>query len=157
MLTIFLGLNGIASPGTATTTTIPVIVGGLNIDPSSTLLSQCANPAVTPSNITDGVIVPLGTFATAQTVIANQGAGDFDCFRTFDTASTASNLLGFYKAQLSVRGWNLFSQGASSGDPQLLFQKAGSDTFYWVIGVTVTRSGPTSHWTFRIYQNSSSI
>jgi len=48
--------------------------------------------------------------------------------------------------------------GTSSGAPQLLFQKAGSDTFYWIVGVTVTaRHGATSNWTYRIYQNSSAI
>jgi hypothetical protein len=67
-------------------------------------------------------------------------------------------LLGYYSAQLKARGWNLFSQGASNGSPQDLFQKAGSDTFYWVIGVTVTSSSATStHWTYQIYQNSETI
>jgi hypothetical protein len=66
--------------------------------------------------------------------------------------------LSFYKTQLEARGWSLFSSGASNGSPQYLFQKAGSDTFYWVIGITVDSSTSTStSWTFRIYQNSEAI
>ncbi|HEY5103987.1 MAG TPA: hypothetical protein VII65_02985, partial [Acidimicrobiales bacterium] len=61
-------------------------------------------------------------------------------------------------AQLEARGWNLFSKGSSTGKPQSLFQKAGNDGFYWVVGVTVTTSTKNNvAWTFRIYQNSQTI
>jgi hypothetical protein len=74
------------------------------------------------------------------------------------TAVTPGELLGYYSAQLRAQGWDLFSQGASNGAPQDLFQKAGNDTFYWVIGVTVNSSNATStHWKFQIYQNSETI
>ena len=47
---------------------------------------------------------------------------------------------------------------ASNGDPQSLFQKAGSDGFYWEVGVTVTKSTSTrANWTFEIYQNSDTV
>ena len=74
------------------------------------------------------------------------------------TGANGPSLINFYDAQLESRGWNLFSSGASNGDPQSLFQKAGSDGFYWVIGVTVTTSNAARvDWTFRIYQNSETI
>ncbi|NNN03767.1 MAG: hypothetical protein HKL87_07230 [Acidimicrobiaceae bacterium] len=157
MLTAFLLIDAIFNPTTTTTTTIPVVVGGLGVAPSSTLLRTCANPAVTPANIRPGVILPVRTVAVGAASIVSQGAGDFDCQGHFSTSASAGEILGFYQGQLEARGWNLFSQGAGNGDPQMLFQKAGSDTFYWVIGVTVTRSGSTSNWTYRIYQNSSAI
>ena len=72
-------------------------------------------------------------------------------------ATTHATQLGdrFFDAQLEARGWSLFSKGASNGEPQSLFQKAGSDGFYWEVGVTVTKtSASTVYWTFRIYQNS---
>ena len=88
----------------------------------------------------------------------NAGAGDFDCYQPLVTTTNSASLLKFYKSQLEVRGWNLFSQGSSKGSPQSLFQKAGNDGFYWVVGITITKS---SHnlvdWTFRIYQNSETV
>jgi hypothetical protein len=89
----------------------------------------------------------------------NLGAGDFDCVLPLTTThASASSLISFFNAQLEARGWNLFSKGASNGDPQSLFQKAGSDGFYWEVGVTVTKSSASSvQWTFQIYQNSETV
>ncbi len=160
MLVVFMFINLVADQGVATTTTIPVVVGGLGVDPTSTLLANCEPPGSIPANIAAGVVVPQGTRARGPFALPNSGAGDFDCFRPLVSSTSASALLGFYKAQLEVRGWNLFSSGAANGAPQFLFQKAGSDTFYWIIGITVqpSTSSPTStDWTFRIYQNSSAI
>ena len=160
MLAIFMFINLVVDQGVATTTTIPVIVGGLNVDHSSTLLANCESPGTIPANVVGGVLVPVSTRSSGPFHIPNSGAGDFDCYRPLSSATSASDLLGFYKTQLEARGWNLFSSGASNGAPQYLFQKAGSDTFYWIIGITVNTS--TSHanatnWTFRIYQNSEAI
>ena len=160
MLAIFMFINLVTDQGVSTTTTIPVIVGGVSVDHSSTLLANCESPGTLPSNIVGGVIVPVTTRSRGPFQMPNSGAGDFDCYRPLATASSASALLGFYRAQLEARGWALFSSGASNGAPQYLFQKAGSDTFYWIIGITVdtgASSTTSTAWTFRIYQNSESI
>ena len=160
MLAIFMVINLVADQGVSTTTTIPVVVGGLAVDHSSDLLSNCVTPGTPPSNVVAGVMVPSGTSSRGPFQMPNSGAGDFDCFRPLVTSSSASALLGFYRAQLEARGWSLFSSGASNGSPQYLFQKAGTDTFYWVIGVTVDTSASrasSTAWTFRIYQNSEAI
>ena len=74
------------------------------------------------------------------------------------TSATSGALIKFFDTQLEARGWSLFSQGASNGDPQSLFQKAGSDGFYWELGVTVNKStASTVDWTFTIYQNSDTV
>jgi hypothetical protein len=160
MLAIFMFINLVTDQGVSTTTTIPVVVGGLSVDHSSALLTNCEPAGTLPANITSGVMVPVTTHSRGPFQMPNSGAGDFDCYRPLATTAGASTLLGFYKAQLEARGWALFSSGASNGAPQYLFQKAGSDTFYWIIGITVdtTASSPTSTaWTFRIYQNSEAI
>ena len=160
MLGVFMIINAVADQGVSTTTTIPVVVGSLPVDHSSTLMKDCLTPGTPPSDIARGVIVPVRTQGRGPFAMPNSGAGDFDCYRPLRSATSASRLLGFYKAQLGARGWSLFSSGASNGAPQYLFQKAGSDTFYWVLGVTVdpSASTPTSTaWTLRIYQNSESI
>lgn len=160
MLAVFMVINLVTNQTVSTTTTIPVVVGGLGIDASSSLLANCQSPGTPPSDIVSGIVVPVGTHARGPFQLPNSGAGDFDCFRPLVTSASASSLLSFYRSQLEARGWNLFSSGASNGSPQYLFQKAGADTFYWIIGVTVAPAASTSTstaWTFRIYQNSAAI
>ncbi|MFZ1062794.1 MAG: hypothetical protein WAN30_04910 [Acidimicrobiales bacterium] len=157
MLAVFLLINAVSDQSVTTPTTIPVVVGGLSTEHAS-LLAGCEQPGAPPTNITPALIVPETTVAHGPVSLPNQGAGDFDCARSFVTAVKPGVLLGYYSAHLKALGWDLFSQGASNGAPQDLFQKAGNDTFYWVIGVTVNSSSATSsHWTFQIYQNSETI
>ena len=158
-LVVFLAINLIANPTVKrTTTTIPIVVGSLTTQKDSPILAGCHQAGNPPADIAAALMVPVSTQATAATLHPNGGAGDYDCLRTLVTHAPSSELLGYYSAQLEARGWSLFSHGSSTGSPQLLFQKAGSDTFYWIIGITVTaRTGSTSYWTFRIYQNSSAI
>jgi hypothetical protein len=159
MLVVFMVIN-FASDQTVTTTkaTIPVVVGGLNIAKGSDALDYCKGQSEIPSNINDAFIVPVGTVSTSGGDIPNAGAGDFDCYQPLTSPTNSGSLLAFYSSELEARGWNVFSHGASNGSPQTLFQKAGNDGFYWVVGVTVTK---TAHnlidWTFRIYQNSETI
>jgi len=160
MLAVFLVINLVADQGVAPTTTIPVVVGGLGLDHSSTLLENCLTPGSPPANVASGVVVPKETFSRGPFQMPNQGAGDFDCYRPLLTRASTASVLGFYKSQLGARGWSLFSSGSSSGAPQYLFQKSGTDTFYWIIGITVdpkSSSARSTAWTFRIYQNSEAI
>jgi hypothetical protein len=159
VLAIFMLINLVADQGvTSTTTTLPVVVGGLQPATSNVALDYCRHTSEIPSNISGGFLVPAGTRVEPGGNIPNAGAGDFDCYQPLVSPAHSSSLLAFYAAQLGTRGWNLFSHGASNGAPQSLFQKAGNDSFYWVIGITVNRSaGDVVHWTFRIYQNSVAI
>jgi len=157
-LVIFLAINFIANPHVKPpTSTLPVIVGGLAAE-TGHLLAGCQQAGSPPANISSALVVPVTTVTTAATSHPNSGAGDYDCVQALKTTATSGQVLGFYNAQLPARGWNLFSRGSSSGQAQLLFQKAGSDTFYWVIGVTVEHaSANATYWDFRIYQNTSGI
>jgi hypothetical protein len=155
----FMLINVISDQGvTTTTTTVPNVVGGLNTEASTVILRNCQQPDNPPSNIADALLVPVTTQSTGPTQLPNEGAGDFDCFRPLITQASSEALVQYYKTQLEARGWNLFSTGASDGSPQVLFQKAGSDGFYWVVGITVTSSSSsTTKWKFTIYQNSGSV
>ena len=159
MLAIFMLMNLVADQSVTTTTTIPpVVVGGLDVAASSVALDYCRHTSEIPSNIVDAFLVPVGTQPESGANIPNAGAGEFDCYQPLVTPAGASALLSFYTTHLESLGWHLFSHGASNGAPQSLFQKAGNDSFYWVVGITVTRSSTKlAHWTFRIYQNSQTI
>ncbi len=157
MLGVFLLINSVSDQSVTTTTTIPIVVGGLSSE-SSSLLSGCKQPDNPPANIESAMVLPEATRAIGSFVLPNDGAGDYDCYRDFATRAPADKVLGYYSAELVARGWSLFSQGAPNGDPEDLFQKAGSDTFYWVIGITVTsRDANSCDWTYRIYQNSETL
>ena len=159
MLAVFLVLNAATnkSVSTTTTTTIPIIVGGLATDETSTLLNNCTQYGTMPTNIIPALLVPVGTTSAGDNRIPNAGAGDYDCIKPLTTNANFKEVLSFYKAHLAALGWNLFSSGASNGSPQYLFQKSGLDSFYWIVGITVT--SPTSqtntNWKFRVYQHSS--
>ncbi len=159
VLVVFMIINLVSDQGVTTTpTTLPVVVGGLAKAPSSAALDYCKSSSEIPSNINDVFLVPVGTQGESGGNIPNAGAGDFDCVQPLVTDTNGASLLKFYKSQLEARGWGLFSQGSSSGSPQSLFQKAGNDGFYWVVGITVTKSASDLvHWTFRIYQNSETV
>ncbi len=158
ILAVFMIINIAANPTVATSTTLPVVVGGLATAPSNAPIAGCQQNGNPPGNISGALQVPVGTVGTAPVLHPNGGAGDYDCLRALSTTANTGSLLGFYRTHLEAMGWSLFSTGTASGEPQLLFQKAGSDTFYWVVGVTVTHaSGNAVGWTYRIYQNSSAI
>ncbi len=155
----FLLLNVLANPRVATTsTTVPIVLGGLAIDPHDQALHACDQGGSVPGNISGALLAPERSAPRGVAQTPNSGAGDYDCFRQMTTAASGAQVLGFYKSQLQARGWDLFSHGSASGGAQLLFQKAGSDTFYWVVGITINSSSSSrSIWTLRIYQNSSAI
>jgi hypothetical protein len=159
VLVVFMIINLISDQGvTKPQTTLPVVVGAIAKAPSAAVLNFCTSRSEIPSNIDDVFLVPVGTTAKSAGSIPNAGAGDFDCYQPLVTTTNSASLLKFYKSQLEVRGWDLFSQGSSKGSPQSLFQKAGNDGFYWVAGITVTKSMSNSvDWTFRIYQNSETV
>ena len=159
VLAVFMVINLLSDQGvTPPPTTLPVVVGGLARAPSSAALDYCKSASEIPANINDVFLVPVGTQSETGGNVPNAGAGDFDCYQPLVTTTNAATLLKFYKSQLEARGWALFSKGSSSGSPQSLFQKAGNDGFYWVVGITVTKSAnKLVHWTFRIYQNSETV
>ncbi len=162
MLVVFMVINLASDQGVtkATTTTIPVVVGGLTLNPKpGPALHYCLQTEEVPGNIADAFIVPMNTETRPGANTPNLGAGDFDCYQPMATrGASASALIKFFNAQLEARGWSLFSQTAPNGDPQSLFQKAGDDGFYWEAGVTVTKSSATMvYWTFQIYQNSETV
>ena len=160
-LLTFLVINLVSDQGvTKETTTIPVVVGGLQRDANpGKALQYCLQSEEVPANIDDAFIVPENTVPRSGANTPDLGAGDFDCIQPMATAHTnGASIINFFNAQLGARGWDLFSKGAPNGDPQSLYQKAGTDGFYWEVGVTITKSSASSvDWTFQIYQNSETV
>ena len=161
MLGVFLAVDFITNKGVVPTpTTLPVVVGTLSRDTHPTAaLKYCLQSEEVPSNLNSAFIVPVNTEPRSGANTPDLGAGEFDCIEPMKTTqASGGEVIKFFNAQLEARGWSLFSTAASNGDPQSLFQKAGSDGFYWEIGVTINKSTSSStNWTFEIYQNSDSV
>lgn len=162
ILISFLVVNLMATQGVTKNYTgkVPIVVGGLQQDLTpSPALTYCQQSEEVPANIADAFVLPKNTSPRPGANTPDLGAGEFDCFEPMATApASAGALLKFFNTQLEARGWSFFSKGASNGDPQSLFQKAGSDGFYWDVGVTVNKTTSSGvNWTFTIYQNSETI
>ncbi|CAB4872461.1 unannotated protein [freshwater metagenome] len=160
VLIFFTTINIVANPTVNSTTTIPIVVGALPVDKASTLLQECQLPENPPLDISSALLVPTNTVAASGITWRGKGPGGFDCARSLTAAAPSGELFSFYKSHLTVRGWKVFSQGANyhSQKPQILFQKAGSDTFYWIFGVSVDHSDAHStSYTVRLYQGAGLI
>jgi len=160
VLIFFTTINIVANPTVNSTTTIPIVVGALPIDETSTVLQGCQLPDNPPADISNALLVAKFSSASSAMRWRGKGPGGFDCARDITTAASSSEVLSFYKSHLEARGWKLFSQGGGyhSKKPQMLFQRSGSDTFYWILGVSVIRSDAhATTFTFRIYQGASLI
>jgi hypothetical protein len=161
MIGVFLLVDFATNKGVVTVpTTIPTVVGGLPLDAKpAPALQYCLQSEEVPSNLNNAFIVPKNTVPEPGANTPDLGAGEYDCFEPMATIhATPDQLVTFFDTQLEARGWSLFSRTASNGKPQSLFQKAGSDGFYWELGITVTKSTAAKvYWKFTIYQNSDTI
>lgn len=161
MLAVFVLIDFATNKGVVSVpTTIPTVVGGLPLDAKPVAaLQYCLQSQEVPRNLDSAFIVPERTVPRPGASTPNLGAGEYDCSEPMaTTGASAGALLTFFNSQLEARGWSLFSQGASNGDPQSLFQKAGGDGFYWELGVTVNKSTHSLvDWTFTIYQSSDTV
>ena len=76
VLAVFMVINLISDQGVSTTpTTIPVVVGGLQIASSSAVLDYCTSASEIPTNVNDAFIVPRGPTSLKGGNIPNAGAG----------------------------------------------------------------------------------
>ena len=153
------GILDVATSSPPEPSVAPLVVGGLSVAATTNLLSACSPGGIPPSNIAAGLIVPFATAGIGAGVITRRDPGAYDCSQTLHAPHRAAKILGFYRSNLLARGWGLFSTAASVGPhhrAQLLFQKAGTDGFFWIEGITITnQSVGHASWTVEIYQASS--
>lgn len=152
----FVIIDWVVSPNT-TTTTVPVVLGGLRIGSAATSHAAFADfyeAGEPPANIAGALIVPTGTTRITTDDTGGGGPGDYDDEVTLGVADAPARVLGFYRSNLVARGWSLFSSGTSpTGSPELLFSKNGDDGFQWEAGVVVASSSAAhASYTFRLLQ-----
>ncbi len=153
MLGVFILINVIFDSGVAPTPSTVFIAGGLTVDPHSAVLEGCRTNGLPPKDIAAALIVPKGTIGHGSVSMIGSA---YDCSRRLSTAHSQSLVLGFYRNELTAMKWQLFSTQASAhgGGEQMLFSRGGSDTFNWILGVTInSHAASSATWTLRLYQD----
>ncbi len=128
-----------------------------SIDPINAPPKDIQRSIFLPASCAGSKVIPTSGDPTRPSL-----ANEFSC------SSSTGFLQAFYLAQLRHSGWKFFSQGATThdgGGTAYLAQKAGSDGFYWQLGVVIGRTTYTStgggvpnqstRVTIRLFQSSS--
>ena len=107
--------------------------------PSNVALADCRHsPENPPANIVDRPPRPRGHQPRPEPASPTAAQATTTAASLSPPPAGASAAAGASTPPSSrARGWDLFSRGSSNGAPSSLFQKAGTDTFYWVVGITV--------------------
>lgn len=147
------GLANTIGGSTTTSTTLPIVVGGLPMG-STPLFGTWTQTGAIPGNVTSALIAPAGARLIGAVTTGGGGAGQFDAEDRLVVDASRERLLGFYRSNLVARGWKVISEsGTPHGGAELLFQKAGTDGFYWEAGVNaLAPSRAVTPYTFRMFQ-----
>ncbi len=111
----------------------------LRATPAAGLLSPIVTVGEPPSNILNAVSAPVGSVRISDLNNA-AGAGQFDSQVTLRSGDSQAALLTFYAADMKLQGWQVFDRGPAANNPgalEVLGKLAGSDGYYWEMGVTI--------------------
>ena len=151
-LTVF-GLSNMIGGSTTTSTTLPTIVGGLPMG-ATPLFGAWTRSGAIAGNVVTALIAPEGARVLGAVATGGGGAGQFDREDRLVVDAPRARLLGFYRSNLVALGWKVISEsGTPHGGAQVLFQKAGTDGFYWEAGVSAfAPARAVTPYTFRLFQ-----
>ncbi len=152
---------------THTATGQPTVPAGATRVRGSSLLAVGARSALSPietngeppSNVLDAITLPKGAFGGSP---SNPGLGStYDQEMQFSVDASQAAVLQFYRQEFHDLGWKTVTEGAATRQPglQIVGQIAGTDGFYWQLGVIVAPSTfgasgttDTTQFTLRILQ-----
>ena len=111
------------------------------------LLAQPAAPALRPirqagtppADIVDTLAVPVGATVVGHT--PSTGITLFDAREHFTVPGAQQSVVAFYRTELAVMKWKVTDVGPAqrpANATEVLAQKAGSDGWYWEVGVVVS-------------------
>lgn len=107
--------------------------------PAATVLDPIRQPGTPPADIVDSLAVPVGATVVGHT--PSSGITLFDARERFTVPGTQAAVIAFYRAELVAMRWKVTDLGPARGHPGatvVLAQKAGSDGWYWEVGVVVS-------------------
>jgi hypothetical protein len=138
---VTLGILSSHSPAPLKTAGTPSAVPGstLRAEPAAVALRPIVGLGEPPSNIINAVTVPVGSVRISHQNNA-AGAGQFDAEVTLRSGASQGALLAFFAAAMHQQGWQVFDKGAAANNPgalEVLGKLAGTDGYYWELGVTI--------------------
>jgi|HubBroStandDraft_1064217.scaffolds.fasta_scaffold392959_2 hypothetical protein len=161
---ITIGITTSQSPGTVRTSLRPSAVPGTSIRAvaAADVLAPIISSGEPPTNVINAVDIPQGAVRVSHQNNADE-SGQFDSQVVLRSGDSQGALLAFYAADLKQQGWQIFDKGAAANDPnatEVLGKLAGTDGYYWEIGVTVqattfgagTPAGGETDFTVRLLQ-----
>ena len=133
-------LANLGTGGSEAKDEVPAIIkgAGLPVEPGLAFAPYVTN-GEPPSDILASVVLPSGISAPKALHDSGQPTS-FDRSLRFSSNASQAPLYTFFRKQLIGRGWKIFSTGAPVGSPgvQMLGQKGGSDSWFWIQGVTIS-------------------
>jgi hypothetical protein len=166
ILVVFVAIAIITSQAPATVrngaASSAVAGSALTARAATAALSPIVRPGEPPTNIVNAVSIPLGSVRVAHQD-NSVPTGQYDSQVTLRSDDSQAALLAFYAADMRLQGWQVFDRGPASNHPgalEVLGKLAGSDGYYWELGVTVsattfTPNGPprgVTDFTVRLLQ-----
>lgn len=102
-------------------------------------LAVIASDGQPPADIRDTLVVPAGARLTGHEDI-DDDLGPFDRAVYLSVDALPAQVVSFFRVALERQGWGLLPGGVTSGNDteEQIFEKAGSDGYYWQVAVTVT-------------------
>jgi hypothetical protein len=135
----FLTSNPVQRPNT-TARSFTVRGTPLRAEPAARTLQVITVSGQPPGNIVNAVSIPQG--ATRVSFQNNtEAAQQYDAQVTLTTDASQGAVVNFYSKDLKQQGWQNLSTAPADHNPgalEVLAKKAGSDGFYWQIGVVVS-------------------
>jgi hypothetical protein len=110
--------------------------------PAASFLAPIVSDGEPPTAVISAVAVPSGSTKAKPPENVASDDGQFNSAVYLAVPAPPADVLAFYKVELHHSGWGLLPGGDFSTDGNtgtgLLYQRAGSDGYYWDIGVVVT-------------------
>jgi hypothetical protein len=102
-------------------------------------LSPITSPGRPPANVIGALVVPVDASVVPGSS-TDQSIGLYDRSIGFTDPRAEEDVIAFYRAELPAQGWKILSQGPphSGTGYEILGQLAGTDGYFWEVGVTVS-------------------
>jgi hypothetical protein len=143
IIVLFVGLALATSsqPAPVHTGGSPLSVSGssLKAAPAAKALAPIIRLGQPPDNIVNAVDIPVGAVRISKQNNAGE-SGQYDSQISLRSNASQGSLLAFYASDMKSQGWQIFDRGSASNDAnaiEVLGKLAGTDGYYWEMGVTV--------------------
>lgn len=139
------GRHGAGTAGTVPSRPTPVKGTTLLAQPAAGALRPIRQAGTPPADIVDTLAVPVGATVVGHT--PSTGITLYDARERFTVRGSQQSVLAFYRSELAAMKWKVTNVGPArrpADATEVLAQKAGSDGWYWEVGVVVapTTFGP---------------